>query len=184
VLGIDISPAMVELARANAPGGRFLTGSFLGAELPPCAAVTAIGEVLNYAFDDRNGEAELGALFARAHAALVPGGMLAFDLLEPGQTAPGQVRQGWSSGPDWAVLFEVEERPAEGLLERRITSFRQQGDLHRRTQETHRQRLFGRSRVLEALAAAGFRARAVRGFGDLRFGRAHAGFLAFKRRRP
>src|SRR5215469_14060460 len=54
VLGIDISPAMIRLARRKAPGAKFRTASLLSAELPPCAAVTAIGECVNYAFDPSN----------------------------------------------------------------------------------------------------------------------------------
>ena len=37
----------------------------LSVKLPACAAVTAIGEVLNYAFDWRNNLAELRRLFRR-----------------------------------------------------------------------------------------------------------------------
>src|SRR5689334_16023148 len=54
VLGIDISPTMIRLARRKAPGARFLTGSLFSMSLPACAAVTAMGECVNYAFDRRN----------------------------------------------------------------------------------------------------------------------------------
>src|SRR5271169_712016 len=42
VLGIDISPDMIRLARRQAPVAKFQVGSFLSAELPACDAVTAI----------------------------------------------------------------------------------------------------------------------------------------------
>src|SRR5688572_7386388 len=51
VLGIDLSAAFVELARRRVPGGRFRVESLLTAELPPCVAVAAVGECVNYLFD-------------------------------------------------------------------------------------------------------------------------------------
>src|SRR5688572_199929 len=44
VLGIDISPAMIRLARKQVKKARFVCGSYRNAELPECDAVTAIGE--------------------------------------------------------------------------------------------------------------------------------------------
>src|SRR5262245_15645264 len=54
VLGFDISAEMIELARQRVPAGQFCHESFLSARWPSCAAVVAIGEVFNYAFDRRN----------------------------------------------------------------------------------------------------------------------------------
>src|SRR5690606_20431787 len=48
VLGIDQSRAMVELARSRAPRARFRVGSWHEAQIPSCAAVIALGEVLGY----------------------------------------------------------------------------------------------------------------------------------------
>ena len=44
VLGFDLSPAMIDIARGRVPTADFRVGSFLSAKLPRCAAVTAIGE--------------------------------------------------------------------------------------------------------------------------------------------
>src|SRR5262245_23015235 len=76
ILGIDLSPAMVALARERVPAGEFRVGSCLTEELPPCVAVAAVGEVLNYLFDRGNKPVALARLFRRIHAALVPGGLL------------------------------------------------------------------------------------------------------------
>ena len=64
VLGFDLSPAMIEIARGRAPDADFRVGSFLKAKLPRCVAVMAIGEILNYLFDRQN--------TARAPGRLVP----------------------------------------------------------------------------------------------------------------
>src|SRR5262245_49451126 len=54
VLGIDLSPAMIALARERVPGGTFRVASLRSAELPRCIAVAAVGEVFNYLFDRGN----------------------------------------------------------------------------------------------------------------------------------
>src|SRR5262252_1578743 len=84
VLGVDISPAMIELARRRVPEAQFRVGSFLRARLPRCVAVTALRECFNYLFDQANSGEALAGLFARVHRALRPGGVLIFDVLQPG----------------------------------------------------------------------------------------------------
>ena len=44
VYGIDLSPAMIRICKARVPEGRFRAASLLSADLPPCDAVTSIGE--------------------------------------------------------------------------------------------------------------------------------------------
>src|ERR1700720_557609 len=73
VLGIDISPAMIELARERVPGGEFRVASLLKTDLPRCVAVTSLGECLNYLFDESNSLQELRRLFRRVYSALTPG---------------------------------------------------------------------------------------------------------------
>jgi SAM-dependent methyltransferase len=128
-------------------------------------AVTAIGEVFNYLFDPRAGtRAALVRVFRRVHAALRPGGLFVFDVIEPGLvTGPGPVR-GHAEGEGWAVL--VEAREARRVLTRRITVFREvDDDVYRRTEEVHRQRLFPRADLLADLDRAGFRARTLARYG-------------------
>src|SRR5215218_7480954 len=48
VLGVDGSAEMLALARSRAPGARLRRGSLHEVELPPCVAVTAVGECVNY----------------------------------------------------------------------------------------------------------------------------------------
>src|SRR5207245_733144 len=51
VVGVDISPAMIELARQRVPETTFHLQSFVEFPMPACQAVTALGEVFNYLFD-------------------------------------------------------------------------------------------------------------------------------------
>src|SRR4051812_7620284 len=103
-LGIDLSPAMIALARGRAPAADFRVASFVTAELPRCAAVTAIGECFSYLLDPQNSERQLVALFARIHAALEPGGCLIFDVVTPGRVRGRGPQQTYREGEDWAVL--------------------------------------------------------------------------------
>src|SRR5262249_4464567 len=122
----------------------------------------------------------LAKLFRRIHDALVPGGLLLFDVAAPGRVpGPGPQRL-WREGEDWAVLVEIEENKAKRLLTRRITSFRKVGALYRRDREVHRQRLFERAELTQQLRDAGFRVRTLAGYGSLRFARGLVGFLARK----
>ncbi len=66
VLGVDLSADLLAIARERAPEARFVQASVLDAELPRCAAVTAMSEVVNYAADPRLGRPALAGLMARA----------------------------------------------------------------------------------------------------------------------
>jgi SAM-dependent methyltransferase len=179
VRGYDISEAMVALARQRVPSGEFFARSFLDVEFVPCVAVTAIGEVFNYLFDANNKPARLSPLFRRIYQALQPGGTFLFDVATPGRVPGGKTR-GHASGLDWACLFEAEEDSRCKLLTRRITSFRQVGDLYRRDEETHRLRLYEPADLAYKLRAVGFRVRFRRNYGELRFPAGYAALMATK----
>ena len=178
VLGVDRSRAMVALASRRVPGGRFVRASYLDAKLPRCVAVTALGEVFNYAFDPRAGTRGLARILGSAHRALEPGGLLLFDVATPGRGAGSPVRH--RAGPGWEIVSETSEDARTAILTRRITTFRRVGKLYRRSVEVHRLRLYEPRAVLELLRRAGFRARRLAGYGAERFPKAYAGFLARK----
>ena len=179
VLGIDISPAMIRLARRNAPKAKFRTASFLAANLPPCDAVTSLGECVNYAFDRKSGQPGLARFFRRVYDALRPGGVFIFDVVEPG-VASGAPQRRYMEGQGWAILLEVREDGLRNLLTRRITSFRRIGKLYRRSEEIHHLHLYERSDLLRELNRAGFQAKTLDGYGRFRFSTAHTGFVARK----
>lgn len=180
VLGIDLSAAMIRLARQRAPGAKFQVGSLFSSDLPRCDAFTAIGECVNYAFDRRSGKRALAQFFHRVHDALRPGGVLVFDVVEPGVVPDGTPQRRFVEGPDWAILLEVREDRRRKVLTRRIVSFRKLGKLYRRSEETHRLHLYHQSELLSELTRAGFQARVLSGYGRFRFSPAHAAFVARK----
>jgi SAM-dependent methyltransferase len=178
--GIDISSEMVKIARRRAPEAEFRVGSLFRVGIPPCAAVTAVSEVINYLFDAENEEQGPGRLFRRVHDALAPGGLFVFDALGPGQVPPGDRKKNFRVGEDWAVLSELEEDAGRGAMERRIVSFRKVGEHYRRDDEVHRVRLYEPPQLSAELERAGFRVRTMSSYGDLPLEEGHTAFVARK----
>ncbi|HBE36213.1 MAG TPA: class I SAM-dependent methyltransferase, partial [Cyanobacteria bacterium UBA11368] len=179
VLGIDISDAMIDLARNKAPKANFQTASLLRVELPKCDAVTSIGECFNYQFDE-HGLTEIKQLFARIYEALNPGGLFIFDILQPGSLTVSNPQQTYYEGEEWAILLEKEEDKKSSTLTRKMTIFRQVGELYRKSAEIHRVRLYKSAEIAKELRQVGFRVRIIRGYGELTFRKAHVGFIATK----
>lgn len=151
VLGIDISEAMIDLARSRVPSAEFRVDSLFTTSLPPCRAVTALGEGLNYLFDADHNSSRLGPIFQRVFDALESGGLFIFDLVEPGQVEAGKVSQSFREGEDWIVLVEKLEDLESMILTRRIITFCQEGTQYRRDEETHRQQLYKAEEIAEQL---------------------------------
>jgi len=177
VFGVDVSPAMIRLARKRAPGASFQVGSFLDVRLPQCRAVTALGEVLSYRFDNRYDAKSLERTCRRVYDALENGGLLIFDLVEIGlDVRPPSFRE----GDGWACLFRSEVDPRKQRLARHIVSFRKAGSTYRRREETHCVQLYAAGDVAAMLRAIGFRVRQVRRYGEHPLLDGRVGFVARK----
>jgi SAM-dependent methyltransferase len=152
VLGVDISPAMIELAEQHAPRASFHVGSLIDAEIPPAVAVTAIGEALNYATDPRAGLAEFERLGRRVVDALEPGGVFLFDIATPGREQG--TRQQFHDQDDWSLYMRAEETGDRS--DRFITIFRKNADgCYVRSDEHHVLRLYEPEGAADALRRAG-----------------------------
>jgi SAM-dependent methyltransferase len=160
-VGIDLSEAMIRIARRECPKGKFVCGSLVTTKLPRAAAAVAIGEVFNYL----KSKQEMQRAFRNVFRALAPGGVLIFDIKEP---LPGKERKFRSNarwGDDWAIAVEVEEDPRANQLVRRMVAFRKSSRKWRRAEETHRQRIYRAKEVMEMLRETGFSCRVFAGFG-------------------
>jgi len=180
VTGFDLSAAMIETGRRRAPEAHLVVGSFLDAEIPPCIAVTAIGECFSYLFDEKVAGAALDRLFERVHRALEPRGIFLFDVASPGRLRGASPQRYWREGEDWTVLIEADEDAPARRLSRSITTFRRTGESWRRGHETHVLRLHPRRELEARLRAAGFRVRPIAAYGTMRFASGHLGVCARK----
>lgn len=178
VWGIDISAAMIEIARQRVPQATFHVGSFVNAPIPPCRSVTALGEVLNYLFDPQNSLETLRKLFQSVFDSLIPGGAFIFDVAEPGRCRGKQ--QGFWERSDWTCLVEFQHDEPHQQLTRRIVTFRQIGGTWRRREETHRQQLYQRGAVEDILRSVGFQVEIVSDYGATAFPSCLVGFVARK----
>jgi SAM-dependent methyltransferase len=178
VVGIDVSEAMIALARARVPTGTFTVRSFVSSDIPECVAVAAIGEVPNYTFDPGNDGRSRGDLFARVVRSLAPGGVFLFDVAGPDREQPGASRRTYATGPDWAIL--VETGVDGDMLTREITTFRKTGELFRRDSETHRLTLLHPAEISDSLRNAGFDVQTTTAYGSLSLPDGLTAFLARK----
>jgi hypothetical protein len=115
-------------------------------------------------FDSKNNLKELRKLFARVYEALRPGGVFVFDIAQPGQIRHEDGTRNFA-GPDWTILREAEEDSQRMVLTRRMTVFRKVGNLYRRSEETHRLRLYWGADLARILRNIGFRTRIMRAYG-------------------
>lgn len=178
VVGVDHSPAMIELARKRAPGATFEVGSFRKFKFPECGVITAMGEVVCYLFDKGNGPKALEDLAQRAFAALQPGGLFVFDVAEIGldrNRPPTFIKS-----DDWACLTRFEYDEGRDRLSRHITTFRQVGRHYRRHSETHVLQLYDARAVAALLRESGFKVRRVRRLGGYSLHHGRMGFVARK----
>lgn len=181
VIGLDVSEAMLALARTRVPRAEFRLGSFITTSLPKCVAIAAVGEVLCYAFDSANGDRERAVWFRRAYDALCPGGVLLFDIASPERVPPSGSHRTFAAGADWAVLAEASVEDASGMLVRKITSFRRIETLYRRDEEVHRLSLIDPVDTLALLREAGFEAEVIPAYGSVPM---PPGLVAFLCRKP
>jgi SAM-dependent methyltransferase len=169
VLGIDASPDMIELARVHAPAARFAVARFGDAELPPCAAIIAMGEVLNYGT-----LAEVKSFVRNASQALADGGLLLFDVAERGSyPSHDENRVG---DDDWSVIAIKDSDGSR--LTRRVLTFRQIDGVTRRDEEVHELELYAREELTAILRENGFRVRTRRSYGSRRLPPGHIVYVA------
>ena len=180
VTGIDLSSAMIGIAKKRAPNAAFVTGSFYSAPLPQSKVITSLGECFNYLFDDslKNKNA-LQRLFQRCFIALEPGGLFIFDLLVWKKHLYVPYKN-FTQGKDWIVLVEVSVDAKSRTLTRTITSFRKKKSGYRRMDEIHHAQLYDASRILQWLRQAGFSAVVQSSYGKLKLRPGHVSFIARK----
>jgi SAM-dependent methyltransferase len=171
VLGFDASPSMIAIARETAPNARFAVATFDAIRFPPCDAVIAMGEVLNYGTFDA-----VRSFVARAAASLRRGGVLLFDVAEGGAYPAYDEHR--SGGDDWSVIA-IKESDGRALT-RRVLTFRIVADEIRRDEETHTLELYDRAEMIALLREHAFRVQVRRSYGTRRLPKGHAVYVAIR----
>lgn len=165
-IGIDLSPAFLALARESVPGGAFRLASMHRAALPEAAVVTMIGESLNY-LPARGRGPDPERLLRRIHRMLPSSGLLLFDVITDGPASSADtVARGYHLTDDWATLASIHPTRTPDVHERRITLFRRVASEWRRSDETHRFRVFDQRALRASLRSLGFTVRTRSGWSD------------------
>lgn len=170
VTGVDLSVDMLELARQKAlqygVQAMFVCQDMCALALPrPVDALVCACDGVNYLLDD----SRVAAFFERAHAAIKPGGALAFDISSPykiesvlGNSFFGEERD------EIAYLWSNAYDAASRIVTMDLTFFVREDDgRYRRFTEVHRQRAHDPERLAALLCEAGFGA--IQIFGDRTF---------------
>lgn len=156
VLGIDVSPSMVDLARQRVPRATFRCESALETSLPAAVAVSATGEALNFFGGLHADRTTIFDLLARIADSLLPGGVFLCDVTLPGILGGTHVKHRWHEREGRAMYVESHEDVISGLLSRQIVTWRQvDGDLWRRTDERHSLRLYPLDWLAGSVASTG-----------------------------
>ncbi len=179
VLGVDISPAAIAIARQKVPDAEFRVESLFDTEIPAGNAVISIGECFNYRFDPQSDLQLLVRLFERVYQALAPGGMFIFDIAEPGQL-DGKTSKDFTESEDWIVLVEKAENRERSSLVRRIVTLRKVGEHYRRDEEVHHLQLYRATDIAKELISIGFQVEIAHSYGRYELPKAHAAIIARK----
>lgn len=158
--GVDLSAEMLAIAKTVAPRASLEQASLFDCAIPPCVAVIAMGEGLNYW--PEAGAPPTAEVFRRVADALEPQGLFLFDVLVRDEDTPRPYRS-WVAGDDWACLVAVESEGAH--LVRGITTFRSVGSMYRRGHEAHRVHLYGQTTLEQELRQAGLEPATRRAYG-------------------
>ncbi|HEU0201370.1 MAG TPA: class I SAM-dependent methyltransferase [Burkholderiaceae bacterium] len=161
VHGIDASPAMIELARTQAPAARFDVMALPAGVLPTADAVVSTGHVLNY-LDTR---ADIARALGELAQAVRAGGLLAIDLMTERFAAARDLSAPHAKvEDDWAIITRFA-RPAPHRFDRTITVFRRVDGTWRRSDEQHRNMTFEPAHALRILRENGIDAQEHAAFG-------------------
>ena len=162
VIATDASPAMLELARRQAPNVDLRLLVLPDDAIPPADAIVSVGHVLSYLHDESAIRRALRAICG----ALRPGGVLALDIcdLQWGETRRNAPP--FASVNDEWVLVTRSSAPAPNRFVREMTTFIRGDDgAWRRDDERHDNVLIDTSYVPELLREYGVDATLGSSFG-------------------
>jgi len=157
VFGVDVSPEMLEAARARNAGNQavFFQQDFVSLQLPEQVdLVTCNFDSLNYLLST----GDLQAALVRFARSLAPGGHAVFDMNTPWQLEELADPEPWvHEVPGGYSIWETAWDPEQQVqCLHMINLLEEQPGLYRKSEEFHRERGYSRQAVESMLHAAGF----------------------------
>jgi SAM-dependent methyltransferase len=155
VMGLDLSPAMVAIAREKAAkqglAVNFFTADMRSFQLKePVDLITCFHDGLNYLADYR----DLERTFQQVKNNLTPGGMFIFDLNAIQWLAGTTPEVTVVDEPDLTLIWQSCYRPVNCSWEVQLTAFVREGEYYYKFTEQHREYGYTPEQVQQALQAA------------------------------
>lgn len=180
VTGVDYSNEILSIAREKAPLANFINKSLFDYQIPQADIITSIGEPFNYLFDNKSNSDNLYKLFKNIYDSLNNDGYLIFDILTIGVLASENPRKRIVETDKWSMFLESSEDVQKHILTRDITLFFKEGDLYRRSKETHTQMLYDALEITRKLEEIGFYVEPSKFYDDLKLREGHIMFTCKK----
>jgi len=166
--GVDLSPEMIEVARAKADSMRenisFRVADVRNFDMSGISFDTVISgcDVLNYVLT----EAELTSAFRAVHKALQPGGLWLFDLNSESKLRHTYGNESYADlEDDFGYFWDNSYDEEENICTMDLTFFvRTASGLYERKTERHQQKLWKPQAIAEICSANGFLLRACYDF--------------------
>lgn len=178
VTGVDISQDMINLAKSAAPKASFFCSSLFTFDIHPTDIITAIGEPLNYLFDNRTTYQELAILFQKIYTNLHTSGIFMFDILT--DTVDTNPSMRIVDEEEITMYIETMVDAEHRILTRKMIYFTKLEACYQKDTETHKQFLFNVETIENLLTKTGFRYVKQYRYADFLFRQGHVAFMCTK----
>jgi cyclopropane fatty-acyl-phospholipid synthase-like methyltransferase len=178
VVGIDISDDILEIARKRAPTAKFFKASLHNFDFTACNIVTAIGEPINYLFDNQSNYESSLVFFNKVYNNLEANGLFIFDFLTNKIELKEHSRI--IEKEDMTMFLSITIDKEKSILSRKMIYFIKDGDCYVRDSETHKQFLFDQSVIINQLVTTGFQVEKIDGYNGIKFRSGHIGLICKK----
>lgn len=177
VTGIDISADLLDIAKRKAPEAGFVHASLFDYEIDFADIICAVGEPLNYLFDEKAGYAEITKLFKKVYEKSARNGFFLFDII----TDEVEIKKiSIIEKDDYTMFIETDIDVEKNILTRKMIYFTQYQQYYQKDSETHKQYLYNTGIIEEILDEVGFNYQKSNGYGGLEFRKGHLSFLCKK----
>ncbi len=157
IIGVDIAPAMLALARQKADREAlqavFLQQDMREMELPgPVDLATCYHDGLNYIVEP----ADLRRVLKNVYHYLQPGGLFVFDLVVVNKLSATDGGTTYFDDRDLSLIWDTAYDKEKDIWQVTLTGFVRKGELYEKFTEVHQEKHYSRELIEPLLVAAGF----------------------------